>query len=142
MSLECRACQAKCCRYFCFEIDTPETFNEFEDIRWYLLHEGATVHIDDGCWFIAIANKCRNLGPDWRCTDYENRPTICRTYEQDDCDATPGAYGYEQLFTTGEEIDAYARKTLGPSYERSKARAHGLLAKKARTGRRKVSRAN
>ena len=133
MSEMCVKCGAKCCTYFCFEIDKPDTYAEFEDIRWYLCHEGVTVHIDEGDWFISIANRCRKLGPDNRCMDYDNRPLICRKYSTDNCDMTELDYGYDAMFETPEELDAYARKTLGPAgYESAKSRARARLEPKAK----------
>jgi Fe-S-cluster containining protein len=120
----CRQCQAKCCRYFCFQIDKPGSFKEFENLRWFLLHEGISAHIDEGNWFIAIDNKCRRLSDDGRCADYANRPVICRQYHTDGCDATSGDYQYDELFTSAEQIAAYARKKLGAmNYDKQWAEA-------------------
>lgn len=113
MSELCQQCGAKCCRYFCFEIDKPESYEEFENIRWYLCHQGVSVHVDEGDWYISIENICNNLNGDNQCKDYANRPLICRRYSSGGCDYTQGAYGYEQLFTRPEQLEAYARKTLG-----------------------------
>ena len=126
IDLMCRQCQSKCCRYFCFEIDEPEDFEEFENLRWFVLHEGISVHVDEGKWFISIDNKCRNLAEDGRCTDYENRPLICRKYTTDGCDATGGDYEYDELFTTAEQVAKYARKKLGKKkYDKQWARMCG-----------------
>ena len=124
MSDVCRNCGAKCCKYFSFEIDEPDSFEEFEDVRWYLCHEGVSVHIDEGDWYISIDNKCTLLGEDNTCTAYDKRPLICRKYVMDNCDHTGGDYGYDKLFTSPEQLDAYARKTLGKrQYQRQKSKA-------------------
>ena len=124
MSDVCQKCGAKCCNYFSFEIDEPETFESFEDVRWYLYHEGVTVHIDEGDWYIAIDNKCKMLGDDNTCTGYEKRPLICRKYVTDNCDHTGGDYGYDELFKTADELDQYARKTLGKrQYQKQRSKA-------------------
>jgi len=109
----CRRCQSKCCRYFCFEIDKPDSFEEFENLRWFILHEGVSIHVDKGDWFISINNKCKWLADDGRCINYDNRPMICREYTTDACDATGGDYQYDELFEAAEQIAAYARKKLG-----------------------------
>jgi uncharacterized protein len=114
MKKTCANCKALCCRYFCFEIDQPDDYEEFEDIRWYLCHGGVSVHIDeDDDWYIQIENPCNKLGNDNRCTIYEERPLICRTYSDDNCEATGSDYGYREEFTSPEQLDEYARKTLG-----------------------------
>ena len=128
MSKTCQSCGAKCCKYFCFEIDEPDSYEEFEDIRWYLCHEGVTVHIDEGDWFINIDNRCSKLGPDNLCTIYENRPLICRKYDPAECDFTGGDYGFEAHFTSPEELEAYARKALGEKeFRRARKRQRAKL---------------
>ncbi|MHC4562617.1 MAG: YkgJ family cysteine cluster protein [Planctomycetota bacterium] len=122
----CKACGAKCCQYFCFEIDEPDDYDEFEDVRWYICHEGVSVHIDEGNWFISIMNRCNMLDDDNQCTMYDDRPLICRKYDLDNCDQTMGDYGYDEEFNTPEELAAYARRTLGAeayNYEQAKHRA-------------------
>jgi Fe-S-cluster containining protein len=113
MTLPCDKCNGLCCRYFCFQIDTPDDYDEFEDIRWYLYHEGVRVHVDeDGDWYIQMDNVCKNLGEDNLCMIYDDRPLICRSYG-DSCEQTGGDYGYQHEFETAEQLDAYAIKTLG-----------------------------
>ena len=143
MSEMCVACGAKCCQYFCFEIDEPDDYEEFEDIRWFLAHEGISVHIDeDGDWYISIANRCKKLGPDLRCTDYENRPLICRKYEQDNCDHTGGDYEYQEEFTEPEQLERYARKTLGPEkFEAERKKALAELSPKKLSPKKKKAKA-
>jgi len=126
MDSACSQCAARCCRYFCFEIDKPRDYEAFENIRWFVLHQGVTVHIDEGRWYMAIDNPCKAVGPDNRCTMYESRPMICRTYETDGCDAAGGDYEYDQLFSTPEQIEEHARKALGEAaFERARAKAQG-----------------
>ncbi len=130
MSAECLKCGSRCCRYFCFEIDVPTDYEEFEDLRWYLCHEGVTIHVDEGDWYISIANSCKMLGEDGRCMIYENRPLICRKYSMSNCDFTEGGYDYEHEFKSPEELDAYARKELGEKeYEKQKKAAYKKIEK-------------
>ncbi len=113
MSL-CSKCNALCCKYFCFEIDEPDDYDDFEDIRWYLCHDGVSVHIEeDGDWYIQIDNPCNKLDEGNRCTIYEDRPLLCRNYSHGNCELTGGDYGYAEEFTTPEQLNYYARKTLG-----------------------------
>jgi Fe-S-cluster containining protein len=138
MTNRCETCKGLCCRYFCFQIDEPDDYEEFEDVRWYLYHEGVSVHIDeDGDWFIQIANVCTALDENYRCKVYENRPLICRGYSTDNCEVLDDDYGYREEFTSPDQLDAYARKTLGrETYEKDmikhRAKAHGLSKKEMR----------
>jgi Fe-S-cluster containining protein len=133
MSSPCETCHSLCCRYFCFEIDRPDDYEEFENIRWYLYHEGVTVHIDeDGDWCIQIDNPCKELDKNHRCSVYEDRPLICRNYAVDQCEAIDGDFGYRALFKTPDDLVEYAKKTLGEeTYYREmikhRAKAEGVV---------------
>jgi Fe-S-cluster containining protein len=108
----CEHCTAACCRYIALPIDTPETRAEFEDVRWYLLHENISVFVEDGEWYINMATPCRHLQPDQRCGIYATRPRICRKYTTENCDYHSGDYGWEHHFTCPEHLDEYLRTHL------------------------------
>ena len=76
----CDHCPAKCCRYFALTIEEPRDWEDFDFIRWYLLHERAAVFVEDGAWFLLVNNRCKYLGDDNRCRIYHTRPDICRGY--------------------------------------------------------------
>lgn len=130
---QCTRCGARCCQYFSFEIDKPDTYEQFESIRWYLLHEGISVYIDDeGDWCILIDNLCRMLvkrREGGRCKQYDNRPLICRKYSSDRCDYIRGGYDWEEVFRSADELEAYARRMLGEqAFEDARAAAHKAIA--------------
>jgi uncharacterized protein len=56
--MPCRECEAKCCKYFALQIDTPKRKSDFENIRWYLAHENVSVFVDKRKWFLNVDNKC------------------------------------------------------------------------------------
>lgn len=93
-------------------IDNPETARQFDDIRWYLCHENVVVFIEKDQWYIGILNRCKHLQPDNRCGIYETRPKICRSYSTDNCDFHGGEYDFQELFTSAEQLQLYAEKTL------------------------------
>jgi Fe-S-cluster containining protein len=106
----CEHCTAVCCRYVALPIETPTESSDFDDIRWYLIHDAISVFVEDGEWFISFASPCRHLQPDHRCGIYETRPQICRKYTTDNCDYHSGDYGWEQHFTAPEHLDAYVQE--------------------------------
>jgi len=80
----CEDCGSACCTYVAMEIDKPTCKRDYDYIRWYLLHEGVHVFVDhEDCWFVEFKTPCARLGVDGRCTDYEDRPKICREHGQD-----------------------------------------------------------
>jgi Fe-S-cluster containining protein len=105
----CEHCTAVCCRYIALPIDTPRQRSDFDDIRWYLLHEGVSIFVEEGDWYISFVSNCRHLQPDSRCGIYETRPRICREYSTSGCDYHSGDYGWEAHFTCPEHLDEYVR---------------------------------
>lgn len=105
----CEHCTGACCRYIALPIETPEDRSDFDDIRWYLIHEEVSVFVEDGEWFISFATKCRHLRDDHMCGIYSTRPQICRDYTTENCDYHSGDYGWEEHFTSPEHLDAYVQ---------------------------------
>jgi uncharacterized protein len=106
----CEHCTAACCRYVALPIDTPETFADFEDLRWYLIHEHTSIFVEDGDWYISFQTACRHLQSDHACGIYETRPRICRAYSTEDCDYHSGDYNWAHHFTCAEHLDEYLRE--------------------------------
>ena len=42
----CKYCTAKCCRYFALPIDTPTTWHDFDNLRWYLAHGRCAIFVE------------------------------------------------------------------------------------------------
>ena len=68
----CQYCTAKCCHYFALPIDTPTRRKDFDYIRWYLLHQGATVFTEGDTWYLLVYSTCRHLQADHRCGIYDD----------------------------------------------------------------------
>lgn len=131
----CEHCTGVCCKYVALPIETPETRRDYDDIRWYLMHEGMQVFVEEGAWYIQFATPCRSLQPDNLCRIHATRPQICREYTTKDCDYHGGAYRYEHLFTEPEQIEAYAKQIF-----RKKKKPKTAARAKAATGTSKVVR--
>jgi uncharacterized protein len=82
----CTEC-AKCCTYVGVEINTPVTARYATDVLWYLYHENTYVYVDgDGEWSVHFEARCRNLGDDLLCGIYEDRPHVCRSFDNTSCE--------------------------------------------------------
>lgn len=112
-SILCEHCAAACCRYLALPLDEPTTARDFDDMRWYLMHEGISIFVEEGDWYIQIQARCKHLGSNNLCTIYETRPEICEEYEPHDCDYSVGSYGYDHLFTHAKQIEEFYRKKRG-----------------------------
>jgi Fe-S-cluster containining protein len=121
----CEHCTGHCCRYIALPIETPTDRRDFDDIRWYLLHEGINVFVEEGEWYINIPTNCRHLQPDYRCGIYETRPRICREYSTDNCDYHSGDYGWEQHFTCPEHLDEFVTAYFAAARRKRAAKKPG-----------------
>ena len=101
----------------------PEDRKDFDDIRWYLLHDGVSVFLEDGDWYIQIDNRCKALTAEGLCSVYEGRPRICRGYKDGDCEFAEPDGEHEVLLRTPEECTAYADKVLAEKKARKKRKA-------------------
>lgn len=108
----CSYCEAKCCRYFALPIEKPTTWKQFDEIRWFLMHEHATVFVDNKDWYLLVHTPCRHLLKDSRCGIYEKRPSICREYSTKKCEYDD-LWVYDQYFELPEQIEEYAEAVLG-----------------------------
>jgi len=107
----CSYCTAKCCRYFALPIDTPTSFEDFEHIRWYMLHGPVSIFVEDETWYLMVHADCKHIQPDYRCGIYETRPQICREYTTDNCEYEEDAV-YDKFFETPEQMWEYAEAIL------------------------------
>ncbi len=117
----CAYCTAKCCRYFALPIDTPTDLKDYEYIRWYLLHDRASVFTEDDTWYLLVHTTCKHLGPDNRCGIYETRPEICREYSTANCEYEEN-WTYERYFETAEQVHEFAEAVL-PRPQRASIRS-------------------
>ncbi len=109
----CSYCTAKCCRYYALPMEKPTELKDFEFIRWFLLHQGATVFIEEGTWYLLHYSDCKHLQADNRCGIYETRPQICRDYTTDNCEYEDN-WVYDQYFETAEQVAEYSEAILPP----------------------------
>ena len=118
----CVKCPAACCRYIALPFDEPEDAEAFEEVRWFLMHEGVSVFVSDGDWYVSVAAPCKHLTDESRCEAYETRPDICRQYGKGDCDYCGGDYEYDYFFTHPEQIAEFAEQKLAKKKSAGKKR--------------------
>ena len=109
----CDYCIAKCCRYFALSIESPTERSDYDFIRWYLLHDRATVFKDEEDWYLLVHTTCKHLQDDHRCGIYETRPKICREYSTKDCEFDD-EWTYDFYLETSEQVAEYTEAVFGP----------------------------
>lgn len=107
----CAYCTARCCRYFAMQIDAPKTWEQFDHMRWYMIHGAISVFVDGASWYLMVPGDCQHLQADHRCGIYETRPQICRDYSTDVCEYDNDGV-YDQYFETADQLWEYAQAIL------------------------------
>ncbi len=119
----CTYCTARCCRYFALPYETPTTWKDFDNMRWFMLHGRVSIFVDNNTWYVAVHSDCQHLLADHRCGIYQDRPEICREYTTAQCEYD-NDFLYDRLFETPEQIWEYAEAVLPPrKKKRSQKRA-------------------
>lgn len=122
----CEYCSAKCCRYFALPIETPEDFADLEYIRWYLLHEQASVFKDEEDWYLLVHTVCKHLQDDNRCGIYETRPQICRDYTTKNCEYEDN-WTYDFYLETADQVAEYTEAVIQKKNKSIRSRKPALL---------------
>ena len=108
----CAECKGRCCKYYTVLIDEPEDADDYDELRWFLAHEGCYIYIDDDEWHINVESRCRFLGTDGRCAIYDHRPDVCRDFgHAEECEFT-GEFDFEHTFRNLRELEDYAKTVL------------------------------
>jgi len=109
---KCDLCtNSTCCTYVTQQIDTPKSKYDFEILLWQVSHKGVGAYKDEDGWFVMYDAPCTHLEMDGRCGIYDDRPTICRTHENDYCEYdAPAEDGFELYFPDYSTLLAYCEK--------------------------------
>jgi Fe-S-cluster containining protein len=103
----CTEC-GKCCTYVSVGINAPNSVSNATDMLWYLYHQNVSLYRDgDGEWSVVFETRCRNLRPDLLCGVYEDRPLICRDFDNTTCEVNDPEGGL--AIETPEQFVAYLR---------------------------------
>jgi hypothetical protein len=104
---DCQPCKARCCRYVSLEIDTPEDEQDFDNIKWYVIHKNISVYTSEGKWYLMVKSKCEYLAKDNKCSIYRQRPQICREHSTDGCEYYGDDNFYDDLIESKEDLARY-----------------------------------
>lgn len=105
---KCEHC-GKCCNHVTVEIDKPEDKEDFEEIKWFVLHKNVSVFIDDdGEWNVQFITPCK-ARKDNKCEIHTKRPSICKDYDPEECEFNGEGEYYEIMFTKPSEVEDYMK---------------------------------
>ncbi|MCL2219890.1 MAG: YkgJ family cysteine cluster protein [Chitinispirillia bacterium] len=110
MTNRCKKCDAYCCRHVAIVIDIPMFLDDYDNIRWYLLHKNVWVSIGhDDTWTVEFKTPCRHIAGDFKCSIYPKRPRICKDYpgKGELCEGETSEPSYKKIFKNAKEFEKY-----------------------------------
>lgn len=122
----CDYCTGKCCRYISLPIKTPHSWDDYDEIRWFLAHGRMIVYVEKATWYLLVMSNCQYLQKDYRCGIYFDRPKICREYTTDNCEYEQD-WGFEKVFESPRQVWEYAEAILPPRRKPPAGGADGLV---------------
>jgi len=112
---ECFGCKGFCCKYITVDLEKPEDLEDFDEIRWFILHKNVVVYKPEGEdeWRIEFRSPCKYLDQVGNlCKEYDKRPEVCREYITDECGKHNelGSEGCDIYLETEEDLKKYLQE--------------------------------
>lgn len=99
-----------CCNHVAIELDKPESFDEFTEIIWYLMHKNIVVGIDhEDEWYIEFKTDCK-ARKNGKCSIYKLRPQICREYNPEECEHNGSGSAWKHEWHSREDFLEYLKE--------------------------------
>ena len=126
----CSGC-GRCCTYVAVEIDNPSSFEEYDNIYWYLTHKGVSVYVDwESDWYIEFETVCEHLSDAKTCNIYEERPKICSDFSWDECEHSTQEPAWKFRFEKPQELLDFLEAKRPRNFERYMKEREKLLQKR------------
>lgn len=107
-----KQCGGRCCRYLTVQVSAPRGHSDWDEVRWWLAHEGVMVTKDEDGWMLHVSTRCQNLQPNNLCGIYGSRMTTCSEYEAENCEFTGDVPYAVELHSVGDLADYLEKRKL------------------------------
>jgi Fe-S-cluster containining protein len=123
----CEECKGACCKDVAIEIDEPEDFDDFEDIKWLIAHENVNVYLDnEHDWLVEFKTRCKFLDEKNRCKIYHNRYKVCGEHDPISCVSNGNGRHHKMIFRNERDVDKYMKKIgFYKNYKSKKKKMNG-----------------
>jgi uncharacterized protein len=131
-----KLCGGRCCRYVTVSVPAPRSEPDWDEVRWWLAHQGVMVTRDPEGWMLHVMTPCTNLKPDSSCGVYPDHMLACQEHDATDCEYTGEVPFDVKLESETDLADYLERRRLKRGREVAKAirRAAARRSLGARTG--------
>ncbi|MFH1741515.1 MAG: YkgJ family cysteine cluster protein [bacterium] len=109
----CAKCKGLCCKYITVDIEEPKDDEDLDNIRWYLIHDGISILVEDERWMVKVDARCKHLQADYQCAVYNRRPEACKQYDTENCDYRTVSENLPKAYREFEEYGRLRRYVKG-----------------------------
>lgn len=102
-------CRGRCCRYITVEVPAPLGRADWDEMRWWLAHDGVMVTQDEDGWLLHMPTRCSNLREDNACGIYPHHMGTCKEYDGATCEFT-GELEYDLELRTELDLARYIER--------------------------------
>ena len=102
-------CRGRCCRYITVEVAAPRARADWDQVRWWLAHEGVTVSKDEDGWLVHVPTRCTNLRADSACGIYPHHMGTCKEHDAQSCEFT-GPLDYDVELESELDLARYLER--------------------------------
>jgi len=102
-------CGARCCRYLTVAVATPRAQDDWDEMRWWLAHEGVLVTKDEDGWLLHVDTRCKNLASDNACRVHPHHMQTCKDYDATNCEFT-GPLEYDLQLSSELDLARYLER--------------------------------
>lgn len=98
---KCLKCKSLCCKYVTVDIPAPKYEEDYDEVRWYLLHKNVVIYkvYEEKNWRLEFQSFCEYQdNENHSCSKYSQRPDVCKEYTTEECG------GMEEMSPEGCEI--------------------------------------
>ncbi len=102
-------CGARCCRYLTVAVSPPRARDDWDEMRWWLAHEGVLVTKDEDGWMLHVDTRCGNLDHDRTCRIHPHHMKTCKDYDAAICEFT-GPLDYDLQLRSELDLARYLER--------------------------------
>ena len=111
---DCSKCKGECCKYITVDLVRPKDAEDWDEVKWMLLHKGVMVYKDyDNDWQVEVRTDCKFLDKKtYKCKIYSKRTQVCKDHGTHECEGNDEDFA-KVIFKKPSDVDKYLKELKG-----------------------------
>lgn len=111
--ITCNNCDAPCCKNTFIKFGQVNSIMDLESIKWFVTRKNIRAYIYKNEWGIEILDSpCQFINENNNCSIYQNRPSICREYQIENCIKNTKIDDKKIIFDNIYQVDEYIKQYM------------------------------